>query len=109
MCPLRRGGGGDGGARQTAARLQEGRNLTLIHKNRNVPRDESAVTCARRRTEVLLCLPSTDEHLLSNKDTSREEGREGKEAHDVFSSYKLNGFLDLTRAAERLMAEIKDF
>lgn len=75
MRPLRRGN--DGGARQTAARLQEGGNLTLIHKNQNVPRDESPVTCARRRTEVLLCLPSTDEHLLSNKDTSREEGREG--------------------------------
>lgn len=75
MCPLRRGNGG--GARQTVARLQEGRTLTLIHKNRNVPRDESPVTCARRRTEVLLCLPSRDEHLLSNKDTSREEGREG--------------------------------
>lgn len=30
--------GNDGGAGQTAARLQEGGNPTLIHKNRNVPR-----------------------------------------------------------------------
>lgn len=63
------------------------------------------MTCAwRRRTEVLLCLPSADEHLLSNTDTSA-----GVSANTRMFAVNVNQKLfDLIRFAERLWTEIKD-
>lgn len=83
--------GNDGGARQIGDRFQEGRTLTLIHKNLNLPRNESLMMCAwrRRRTEVLLCLPSDDEHLLSNTDMSGVGGNENKNVCGVKCKLKV--------------------
>lgn len=63
------------------------------------------MTCARRRrAEVQFCLPSADEHLLSN--TTRLEAGRKTRTLSVTVNQKLCYFM---RLAHRLWAEIKDF